>query len=1364
MELAEFGVNVLGRRALEAVAAGSPSAGRRCTLLADVLSAAAEECSTQDVAEPSANVLVDEWLAVWSDAALQLFLNPRTPVYGKEKIEGAVLAFVTHQAGGGNRKAIDAFLATLEAAEATGHARKSVLGLQTRILCIGSAVTAFLPTGYTAALLAELCGVEDEDWVSSQMHALCKNVDGFEGDTIDKACADGRNKAGVWEALEKKGGGSQGAAVSALRLAEIYGEQRVSEEFMVQSLGNRTRGTRRLTVEMMRQRYGTAAWWSVWESAFLVISDEQPWHLVQPAWLDVIAIGGLFTSKIPDTWGKALILRASCHSDHRVVRRTTQDVIDNAGALPESTVSAILPAALHVNADVRAIPVSLLPALLTTMLTTATTPSVTAANALQAIDYASLTFASAEEKKLFFAGVMAQVRGVSALWRDCGATKAHLSPLATAAVRVAGCFFEKARDESAQAATVASDVCIVFEHSRASVEDVQEGLAANGAASVDLSAVVRSLLAVAWVSDDAGRPRLNGAFSQAPGASAKLASTSLLYYTAFELSPSVASDALTAHHAPCFGETASGDERMQVEVFKAAVEKEVSLGVEGQGHEAGAVLTVAGLAFGSDLACGLCAPASPEDDQRAVSCLLQTERYPALSAAVAAMVLPNLASHTRPTVTLAMSIPASHWTSQALAACAGPLLSWVCEASASAHVADRLSLSLKLLTDATMPAISAWVCDVVLPSLRSGTGGAPTKKKAKKSGVPQGIREVMEAVEQVVKRKGCTGKEEDVLTASWALLRQYPVKFSGSRHAYGAFFRAVVSLDGARGPTLLHSLEALLDEVICQSSIVASQLTAACLCTVDDVRVLSRLALYSPAPKAQALDPHHPAVVIAKCHGPNSKRRVDVSAFCKEVVCEVQKDAAQEGHDGSAAQLRRVRQWWLLCALVPQVSVEAVEAVAAAAVEELRHARVVPRTRVLVQNAWALCCALHPSSSSGLPLLISTLLNPATETRLAVSSIITSAHLLLSKVDIKPASLMTDLLSAVVGWTMAMPHAARTHAQLVLAEYLEAANAGRTTAIATDEGASPFLKPVQAFLSENPHVKVLRTTAGMDRLVSLYLGAAEKGQPGVVALPAFSPHSVEMKVLKAMRLVQNRFSELDSQAGGEKAAPAAGWASKGSRKCPARARGGGACGAAPADADDDESSDDDAEEEGEADAQALVDPTHQRRPTPGRPPKSGHARICVVGTFLDNLPNQAGLCRTLEALFGTAAELTLPSLKATQEPAFLRMSMASERWLKIIEIPPGERLAAYLERKRLEGFRIVALEQTDNSVPAPQYTFEKDTVIIIGNEQLGCPAWLLRRPELVHDFVELPLDGASRSLNAHVTASAMLWQYRMQTY
>lgn len=53
--------------------------------------------------------------------------------------------------------------------------------------------------------------------------------------------------------------------------------------------------------------------------------------------------------------------------------------------------------------------------------------------------------------------------------------------------------------------------------------------------------------------------------------------------------------------------------------------------------------------------------------------------------------------------------------------------------------------------------------------------------------------------------------------------------------------------------------------------------------------------------------------------------------------------------------------------------------------------------------------------------------------------------------------------------------------------------------------------------------------------------------------------------------------------------------------------------------------------------------------------------------------------------------------------------MTAEKWVPIIEVPVSN-LKGFLHKKKREGFSILGLEQTANSIPLDQYDFPKKTV------------------------------------------------------
>ena len=86
-------------------------------------------------------------------------------------------------------------------------------------------------------------------------------------------------------------------------------------------------------------------------------------------------------------------------------------------------------------------------------------------------------------------------------------------------------------------------------------------------------------------------------------------------------------------------------------------------------------------------------------------------------------------------------------------------------------------------------------------------------------------------------------------------------------------------------------------------------------------------------------------------------------------------------------------------------------------------------------------------------------------------------------------------------------------------------------------------------------------------------------------------------------------------------------------------------------------------------------------------------------------------------------------------------------------------LRSYLVSKKKEGYSIVGLEQTFDSVEMSSFTFPEKTVILLGDERKGIPVDLL---EVVDHCIEIPQFGITRSLNVHVTGALAIWEYTKQ--
>ena len=77
-----------------------------------------------------------------------------------------------------------------------------------------------------------------------------------------------------------------------------------------------------------------------------------------------------------------------------------------------------------------------------------------------------------------------------------------------------------------------------------------------------------------------------------------------------------------------------------------------------------------------------------------------------------------------------------------------------------------------------------------------------------------------------------------------------------------------------------------------------------------------------------------------------------------------------------------------------------------------------------------------------------------------------------------------------------------------------------------------------------------------------------------------------------------------------------------------------------------------------------------------------------------------------------------------------------------------------LKKLKTAGYRLVALEQTKNSVSIYSWTPQLPLVLVIGNEKTGVnKKWLA----LCDDVIELPMRGRKKSLNVSIAAGIALY-------
>lgn len=94
-----------------------------------------------------------------------------------------------------------------------------------------------------------------------------------------------------------------------------------------------------------------------------------------------------------------------------------------------------------------------------------------------------------------------------------------------------------------------------------------------------------------------------------------------------------------------------------------------------------------------------------------------------------------------------------------------------------------------------------------------------------------------------------------------------------------------------------------------------------------------------------------------------------------------------------------------------------------------------------------------------------------------------------------------------------------------------------------------------------------------------------------------------------------------------------------------------------------------------------------------------------------------------------------------------------------VELEVHRTLLPVLRKLKSEGFRLVGLEQTNDSVSLHQYPFPRKTALVVGHERNGLEDDLLA---VLDDVVEIPVFGLPFSYNVHTATAMALYEYCRQ--
>ncbi|XP_063679256.1 probable methyltransferase TARBP1 [Bolinopsis microptera] len=150
--------------------------------------------------------------------------------------------------------------------------------------------------------------------------------------------------------------------------------------------------------------------------------------------------------------------------------------------------------------------------------------------------------------------------------------------------------------------------------------------------------------------------------------------------------------------------------------------------------------------------------------------------------------------------------------------------------------------------------------------------------------------------------------------------------------------------------------------------------------------------------------------------------------------------------------------------------------------------------------------------------------------------------------------------------------------------------------------------------------------------------------------------------------------------------------------------------------------------------------------------------LVVFASLISKGNNLGGLSRTGE-IFGVKT-MVVNNLEVLNNKDFKSLSMTSEKWIEFEEVSYDTTpTVEYFKKMKRLGYTIVGVEQASDSVNLDRFQFPRKSVLVLGRERDGIPVELLSHLDVC---VEIPQLGLIRSLNVHVSASIMIWEYSKQ--
>lgn len=147
-------------------------------------------------------------------------------------------------------------------------------------------------------------------------------------------------------------------------------------------------------------------------------------------------------------------------------------------------------------------------------------------------------------------------------------------------------------------------------------------------------------------------------------------------------------------------------------------------------------------------------------------------------------------------------------------------------------------------------------------------------------------------------------------------------------------------------------------------------------------------------------------------------------------------------------------------------------------------------------------------------------------------------------------------------------------------------------------------------------------------------------------------------------------------------------------------------------------------------------------------------RIVIVCDNLRSAHNVGAIFRTadgfaFEAIHLCGITVTPPNNEIHKSALGAEFTVPFTKWDKTSDC---------LQQLKNDGFLIIALEQTDSSIPLTEFNYntEQPVALVLGNEVKGISPDAL---QYCDQAIEIPMAGTKHSFNVSVAAGILMWEF-----